>query len=120
IEEINLLYVAITRAKNQLVIERDLLPIGIKPTKHIQVRKPSQKITDLIYSKADAKPSDEKSYSFEEARKKYSNAYTPWSDKLDEELTKMFCEGYTVQQMKDHFGRSYGAIRSRIEKLELN
>jgi len=120
IEEINLLYVATTRAKNQLVIERDLLPVGIKPTKYIQVRKPSQKITDLIYSKADAKPTDKKSYSFEEVRKKYSNAYTPWSDELDEELTKMFCEGYTVQQMKDHFGRSYGAIRSRIEKLELN
>ncbi|MFT5666789.1 MAG: F-box protein 18 (helicase) [Vicingaceae bacterium] len=121
IEEINLLYVAITRTKCELIIDQNFLPIGVKPSKSIITRKPSEKITDLVFHvEIEVEKPDNKSYSYEDARKKNTNAYTPWSDKLDDELTRMFCEGYTSQQLKVHFNRSYGSIKSRIKKLELS
>ena len=39
---------------------------------------------------------------------------------LDSELTKMFIEGINLRDMAKHFGRTKGAIRSRIRKLELD
>lgn len=55
----------------------------------------------------------------EEAQKKYANAYESWTEKHDEELEKMFCEGKTKNEMMSYFQRSYSAIRARIERLEL-
>jgi hypothetical protein len=43
----------------------------------------------------------------------------PWTDELDDELTTMYCEGVNVKDMAKHFGRTRGAINSRIKKLEL-
>ncbi len=43
----------------------------------------------------------------------------PWTDELDTELMVMFIEGKTQKEMAKHFGRTVGAIRSRIKKLDL-
>ncbi len=62
----------------------------------------------------------EKSFTLEEARLKNKQAYMPWTDELDTELMVMFIEGRTQKEMAKHFGRTSGAIRSRIKKLDLN
>jgi len=63
--------------------------------------------------------SDKNAYSLDKIREKYHDAYKPWTTELDDELTVMYCEGVTLRDMAKHFGRTKGAIRSRIKKLEL-
>lgn len=60
-----------------------------------------------------------KAYSVDSIREKHKDAYRPWTDDLDKELTVMFCEGVNIRDMMKHFGRTRGAITSRIRKLEL-
>lgn len=61
----------------------------------------------------------EKSYTLEEVRLNNKHAYMPWTDELDTELMVMFIEGRTQKEMAKHFGRTAGAISSRIKKLDL-
>jgi hypothetical protein len=49
----------------------------------------------------------------------YNNAYNRWSTTEDETLENLFCEDKTIEELSAHLGRTHGAIRSRIEKLEL-
>lgn len=62
---------------------------------------------------------NKKSFSVEEKRKKYKNAYMKWTLEEDEMLETLFCEEKTHEELCAIFGRNNGAIRSRIEKLEL-
>ncbi len=123
-EEINLLYVAITRTKNSLFIPEALVPIGIAASAQIHIVKAPVQDTKE-YDKQNTKQSKltnqskDKSYRVEEERQKYRDAYQPWTDELDEELTIMYCEGASVKDLAIHFGRTSGSIRSRIKKLEL-
>jgi len=59
------------------------------------------------------------SNSYEQIREKHKDAYRPWTTELDDELTVMYCEGVNVRDISKHFGRTKGAIRSRITKLEM-
>ncbi|MCB9223642.1 MAG: phospholipase D family protein [Crocinitomicaceae bacterium] len=52
-------------------------------------------------------------------KKRFNNAGAPWTEELDQQLEMLFCEGKSIKEMMEHFERSNGAIRSRIEKLEL-
>lgn len=58
-------------------------------------------------------------YSVFACQQDYPNAYKPWSEEDDFELTKMWCEGATTKELAIHFQRKPGAISSRIKKLEL-
>ena len=131
-EEINLLYVALTRARSSLHIPTDLMPKNFPVTKQIHVLKveiPADTWSGPIYKnpilkKAKSKvsieeASNEKTYSVNEIREAHKDAYKPWNQELDDELTVMYCEGINVKDMAKHFGRTKGAIRSRIIKLEL-
>jgi hypothetical protein len=60
-----------------------------------------------------------KTYTFTEKREKHNNAYAKWSQENDNQLERLFCEGKTVSQLSKIFGRNEGAIKSRINKLEL-
>lgn len=62
----------------------------------------------------------EKYFSVDSVRSKYRSAYMPWTEELDKELTVLYCEGVNVKDLAKHFGRTRGAIRSRIQKLELD
>ncbi len=127
IEEINLLYVAVTRAKCELHIPENLLPAGtlIKPPIFItndgaETPEPSNVFKPQPYKPKKAKPADgEKAYDVSTIRQQKKGAYLPWTAELDEQLTTMFCEGKDIHEMADHFGRTKGAIQSRIKKLEL-
>ena len=138
LEEINLLYVAITRTKNMLYIPEQLLPKDYPPVAGIKViREVSEedkhaafmaqyygepnKKTGKKAIKAKKKKMGEtaKPIDKEAARQVNKSAFTPWTESDDEELTKMYCEGKTMAAIASRFKRTTGAIQARIKKLEL-
>lgn len=126
-EEINLLYVAVTRTKNILHIPDSLIPKGIQVTKHIK----SVKSGNTIINEADKSKytykSTTKTYNrFEEKLSKdyktnssRASSYQPWSEEDDEQLELMFGLGDSYAEIAEHFGRTKGAIISRLKKLGL-
>ena len=77
------------------------------------------KLSEKINEIANKLLSNKKSYSVEEKRKTNWNAYQPWTKKDDSRLELLYCEGKSVTDLSNEFGRNTGAIRSRIKKLEL-
>ena len=71
------------------------------------------------YLRAYKQLTGEPTYSVYACRQEYPNAYLPWTEAEDLELTRRWCEGATEVQLSAHFQRKPGAIRSRIEKLDL-
>ena len=71
------------------------------------------------YLRAYKQLTGEPTYSVYACRQEYPNAYLPWTEEDDLELTRMWCEGATVKALSAHFQRKPSAIRSRIEKLDL-
>jgi superfamily I DNA/RNA helicase len=125
-EEINLLYVAITRTKSRIHVPEGLMPKEFPESRQIKVLK-NKKVElepddraekvweDLMWARE-----REKYCSVDSVRSKYRSAYMPWTEELDKELTVLYCEGVNVKDLAKHFGRTRGAIRSRIQKLELD
>lgn len=122
-EEINLLYVAITRAKSSLHIPKTLMPFDFPTSKQIHVMRVVEQTdekTSIQLPKNKLNDNGkEKAYSMDEVRTRHKDAYKPWTEELNDELTVMYCEGVNVKDLAKHFGRTKGAIRSRIKKLEL-
>ncbi len=122
-EEINLLYVAITRTKNSIHIPETLMPedFPTSPYIHIlRVESEEEKAErNALESAIKFQQTVDKAYSVEEIRQKFNGAYRPWTTELDDELTVMYCEGVSIRDISKHFGRTKGAIHSRIIKLEL-
>jgi superfamily I DNA/RNA helicase len=128
-EEINLLYVAVTRTRNSIFIPETLVPVGLAPSSQIHIIKvpgQPQKYDRLMEEKPEpalglGKNANAKGGAYTLAEKRLINkdAYNPWTTELDDELTVMYCEGASVKDLASHFGRTNGAIRSRIKKLEL-
>lgn len=121
-EEINLLYVAITRTRNRIHIPESLVPENFPASTHIHILK--ENTTHEINkpaAKNEKQPDNpsQKSYAVKEVRNKHTDAYKPWTPEQDDELTVMYCEKVSIRTMAGHFGRTIGAIRSRIRKLEL-
>jgi len=129
-EEINLLYVAVTRTRNSIHIPESLMPHDFPNSSKIHVLKEmskeekkqinpqgKRKRPHRKVDKVDAQI--KKTYTFEKIRIKYKDAFRPWTTEMDDELTIMYCERKKVHEMANHFGRSNGAIIARIEKLEL-
>ncbi|MDI9364132.1 MAG: 3'-5' exonuclease [Flavobacterium sp.] len=124
-EEINLLYVAITRAKHALHIPEELMPIDFPPAAQIHVipkilaeDKQKAKVQNTKKTPHIASTKG-KTYSVELVREEHKGAYQPWTAELDEELTEMFCKGKDITEMIKHFKRTKGAIVARIKKLQL-
>lgn len=126
-EEINLLYVAVTRAKNSLYIPETLMPKEFPASSQIHIIKVVQEeetakvqsAFDMNHVYLEQAMITGKTNSFQQIRQTHKSAYLPWTDELDEELTTMYCEGVNIRDMMKHFGRTRGAINSRIKKLEL-
>lgn len=55
----------------------------------------------------------------EDVRKTYSRAYETWSRGEDEQLSKRYQEGETINSLAIEFHRQPGGIRSRLKKLGL-
>lgn len=128
-EEINLLYVAITRTKNILHIPETLMPPGFyeTPQVHLLKVKTTEEKNEISTAKGKQIPGKktaaailkEKAYRVNEVRENHGGAYMPWTPELDTELTEKYCERMPLKQMVQHFGRTQSAIKLRIRKLEL-
>ncbi len=191
-EEINLLYVAITRTTNHLYLPENYLPEGFPKSSRIHpIATPKEEIEEegsgvicelsetaiellfsgnaITYSETESgeveisnfsgstqlpvvdasvedskakskksegqiasvsfgdsdsenstEESEEKAYCYEEIRKEHKKAYEPWTPELDEELGELFRKELSQKELANHFGRTKGAISSRIKKLGLN
>lgn len=125
-EEINILYVAITRTKNKLLIPYSQVPSLFKSKENSEtIHIPEvESQTDIESEIAPQKNSTEeivrqKSYSIEEFRMRHRDAYKSWNDELDEQLSTMHLAGISIKTLSATFGRTSGSIRSRIKKLDL-
>jgi superfamily I DNA/RNA helicase len=125
-EEINLLYVAITRTRHIVYIPETLMPRNFPHSPQIRVIKvksrDDQKDISIPAKQvllAENKVNNEKISGLEEMRTKHRDAYKPWTVELDDKLTEMYCEHLKVKDIAKYFGRTTGSIRSRIKKLEL-
>jgi F-box protein, helicase, 18 len=127
-EEINLLYVAITRTKNTLHIPEELLPTDFPKLAQINIiKKEEPKEIKPVVIEAAKKRSNfskyrgtsDKTYSVELVRTKHGEAYKPWTTEQDEKLTALFNNNTSDSEIIKHFGRNAGAIRARLRKLGL-
>jgi F-box protein, helicase, 18 len=130
IEEINLLYVAVTRAKKILQIPEVLLPIGFEGSgniivlEKIVIQKP---VSVEKYIKPVSKINSKLVVAFDANRTKRSNAninapsqsHQPWTVDQDKELIRRYEKLEKYKTMANYFGRSEGAIRSRLRRLGL-
>jgi superfamily I DNA/RNA helicase len=125
LEEINLLYVAVTRTKKLLRIPISLLPEGIKPSESIQVITPiipgaiKKEMILPNYKSRNKNLGATNTKSFTAVRDTKQVAYQPWTAALDAELKEMFDTGFTYEKMAIHFGRTKGAIISRLRRLAI-
>jgi F-box protein, helicase, 18 len=129
-EEINLLYVAITRTKNSIHIPQMLVPKDFPHCPQVHVMKDitaeERKFREQFrFEKTtNQKPKFKRTvkdieHSYGESNERQINSYKPWTTTLDDELTIMYCEGVNLKDMAKHFGRTKTAIRRRISHLEL-
>lgn len=114
IEEINLLYVAITRTKNILNIPYEFLPDNYKEFK----KRINSRIKILFTAQGKDKAGEKSASSgFFDKRKKHKEAYKKWTTEDDADLLLLFDEGKNLNELSKHFGRTVGAIRIRLNKL---
>ncbi len=122
-EEINLLYVAITRTKSKLQIPEALVPKDFPHSKSIRVLRtaaaknaaPPKGRTYIEYENQRSSKYRSLNYTDDDS----GSSYTPWTKELEKELTELHHDGFNTRELSQHFGRSKGAIRSRLKKLGL-
>jgi superfamily I DNA/RNA helicase len=122
-EEINLLYVAVTRTRYQLYIPETLLPAGFAGAPYIHVRpvaprsSAARSSANSSLGKKGAVQREEKAYTVSEKRELTKGAYQPWTPDLDKELRKMAETRASIGKIAEHFRRTKGAIYARLKKL---
>lgn len=117
-EEINLLYVAITRARNLLHIPEALLPENFPASPHILVQKPPEPAP--AESPFLRQLRTRKNSTVKESAGRYQrpgSSYQPWSKELDRELKELYESGATIAEIAASFERTRGLIAARLRKL---
>jgi superfamily I DNA/RNA helicase len=126
VEEINLLYVAVTRTRNSLYIPHALMPPTDAKFEHIHVMndlRPDEQLEkkkvigypkQTFYKTKDAAVSE-----LENTKLMHGSAGRPWTPELDRTLAQMFQDGVSLKDMERHFGRTRSSIGFRIKKLQL-
>lgn len=106
-EEINLLYVAVTRCTSKLQLSKDTMP----------------NISKMFLLKEycnDKRDSDTFTFNKKGKKKRAEKSGSYWKYEDDIDLEKMLYRGKSVKEVAKTLGRSISAIRSRIRKLELD
>jgi F-box protein 18 (helicase) len=125
-EEINLLYVAVTRAKHLLHIPETFRPLEFPESAHIIWTDMPKKEKEVLKSgyektvtgktgKAVKKPVSRQKTKQEHQK----DSYQPWTEELDNELAIMYGDSVSISVMAEYFGRTKGAVYARIKKLQL-
>ena len=89
-----------------------------KPVKRVP-RDPYQRVTEKQASTRSSERPIPSKENIEELRKTAKNAYKPWSNDEEIRLRQLVANGESVRSIADLMGRQVGAIRSRMNKLEL-
>lgn len=118
-EEINLLYVAITRAKVHLKLVEHLAPKDLPPSAHITLLAPAwkeqqNKKEPARYDRAKAKQKE-----MPRNREVIKQRYRSWTAESDAELSRMVQSGASLDDMEQLLGRTRGDVATRIRKLNL-
>lgn len=127
-EEINLLYVAVTRTRNSLFVPDGILPEEFPRHAQVQIIKEEQKAVKRKTLVKNLSPVLEKkflkqtaiahkAYDVATVREEHREAYAPWTEKMDKELAVFFKNNVSLKDIAKHFGRTKGAVVSRIKKL---
>lgn len=126
-EEINLLYVAVTRTKAKLQLPAPLLPVEHLPDATITILAVAKEEAEKTATqkpkpveKKKKKEKTEKAYDVQTGRETHENANAPWTPEQDKLLKRMYWDQVSIKQMAAHFGRTKGAIASRIKKLGID
>lgn len=109
-EEINLLYVAITRSRNILVIPENLVPENFRISPHIRT---------IPFPKELQFPAAPSQGEITTIQKKYPNAFKEWNYSQDNALRSGLQNGESIKQIADNIGRSTSSIRSRMRALQI-
>lgn len=130
-EEVNLLYVAVTRTKSTLKIHQDLLPKTFEKTPEILViekkktekrsvsetnKKPVRSV--IIYDNEDSIYGDV--FAPKANDKKPKEAYQSWTQEQDDLLRRLYQKGMSMTDLSKQFNRTKGAIWSRVKKLGID
>ncbi len=129
-EEVNLLYVAITRTRTALYIPEDLLPEETSERnlilgKHSRIY-PVKKAYSAGGNRGGNAASGSRAGNPAAAHRadgkgivsKGKNAYAPWTDDEDNRMMKLFYKGKSPKELAVILGRTSGAIAMRIKKLQ--
>lgn len=82
------------------------------PTDHLPV------LVQLLSSGAAALAGNQRTPTLQERRHTHSNSHRPWTPNDDQRLKDLAATpGTTIRDLTQVFGRSRGAIRSRLERL---
>ncbi len=114
-EEINLLYVAVTRAKKQLLMPDDMMPEGHAFNAHIKALPPKKRAVTSTSAGSYKRPTAAKPFKREQTK----SAGLPWDHELDDELTILYGDGKSIAELAEHFGRTRSAVAMRISRLGL-
>ena len=124
-EEINLLYVAITRTKGLLRIPEALLPKGFPASPHIHVIK-AKKEEEKKDQKKKPFPSFKGGYHGKKAEEKkdyqqlrlaQKNTTMRWTAKRDAELQNLYHSDPDLETIALYFGCTEGLVIARLKKL---
>jgi F-box protein 18 (helicase) len=107
-EEVNLLYVAVTRTRNLLNIPQELLPkskinaIQVLPAEVVEEEPPRRKFSSLS-----------------EIKNVKHNNREAWTEEDDAVLVELFCKRIPFRQIARQLSRTVGMVAERVEVLEL-
>ncbi len=117
-EEINLLYVAITRTKHTLYIPEAMLPAGFQPKGSIKTI--GSKSGQPVYKDTFSKWEPDVKWKSSEIKKtgiKIELSNKEWNEEDDDELYELLEEGWSISQIAEQLSRPRGDIRNRIKKF---
>lgn len=106
-EEVNLLYVAATRAKKRLNLPVDLRLVDYAISATGSVRAVSTRSKAAAVTVQPAKPP------------KPAAASRSWRPEDDKKLVELHDRGWTIDEISDFFDRTKGAIKIRLQKFDI-
>jgi hypothetical protein len=95
------------------------LPHEIEPSYRIRVIRPELEETDNQKSGKNNQKAKSQNKSFTKTNQNNSNAYNPWTEYMDEELTTLYLRGECIEDLSAYFSRTPSSIKSRLKKLGL-
>lgn len=128
-EEINLLYVAITRTRNRVYVPKLLLPKDFPHSRKIFVMngfrpdngdydRPRMHTTRFAPYRSETNYiKDLQHITLDEAALQYGHIHQPWTNEQHTQLTDMYNDGITLNGIANHFGVSVREVESRVDVL---